>query len=248
MQLFITEYKKKEKTIVITDADLLSQLRKVLRASIGDSIRIQSPENETKKTRYEVRIDRWDNKQVEWTIVSEQTQAWTHEKKSMIIAMPNKRDKIELIVQKLTECSLDQIIFWPSARSVLKEWNPKKEERLQKIIKEAVEQSRGWTVPKLIFTTNPKTLVGDSPLVIFDKECHPEWTEGYKWSLDSSLRSEWQKYVYGLIWPEGGLTPRDYQTFEWTNSSIYGLGETVLRTETAAIIGGRLLKNDSTYW
>jgi len=83
--------------------------------------------------------------------------------------MPNKRDKIELIVQKLTECGLDQIIFWPSERSVLRERNSKKEERLNKIIKEAVEQSRGRTVPELIFTTNPKALVGDTPLVIFDK-------------------------------------------------------------------------------
>lgn len=83
--------------------------------------------------------------------------------------MPNKRDKIELIVQKLTECGLDQMIFWPSERSVLKEWNPKKEERLQKIIKEAVEQSRGRIVPELIFTTNPKELIGTNPLVVFDK-------------------------------------------------------------------------------
>jgi len=40
MQLFVTEYKKKDATIVITDSDLLSQLKKVLRASIGDIIRI----------------------------------------------------------------------------------------------------------------------------------------------------------------------------------------------------------------
>lgn len=88
----------------------------------------------------------------------------------MIIAMPNKRDKVELIVQKLTECGLDQIIFWPSERSVLRERNTKKEERLQKISKEAVEQSRGRTVPKLIFTTTPKTLIGKNPLLIFDKQ------------------------------------------------------------------------------
>jgi 16S rRNA U1498 N3-methylase RsmE len=47
-----------------------------------------------------------------------------------------------------------------------------------------------------------------------------------------------------LIWPEGGLTFRDYQTFEWTKYDIYGLGETVLRTETASIIWWRLLKNN----
>ena len=88
----------------------------------------------------------------------------------MIIAMPNKRDKVELIVQKLTECGLDQILFRPSERSVIKERNEKKEERLHKIIKEAVEQSRGWVMPELIFTTNPKELIGTNPLVIFDKQ------------------------------------------------------------------------------
>lgn len=60
----------------------------------------------------------------------------------MLVAMPNKRDKVELIVQKLTECGLDQIIFWPAERSIIKEWNSKKEERLRKIMKEALEQSR----------------------------------------------------------------------------------------------------------
>ena len=231
MQLFVTEYKKKEKTIVITDSDLLLQLRKVLRASIGDSIRIQSPENESKKIRYEVRIDGRDNKMVEWTIVSEQIQNTANEKRSMIIAMPNKWDKIELIVQKLTECSLDQIIFWPSERSVIREWNPKKEERLQKIIKEAVEQSRGRTTPELLFTTKPKETIGTHPLVIFDKQTS-------EWKIQKS------DHIYGLIWPEGGLTLRDYQTFEWTKYDIYGLGETVLRTETASILWWRLLKNN----
>lgn len=142
MQLFITEYRKKDKTVVIADSDLLSQLRKVLRASIGDIIRIQSPENDATKARYEVRVDVRDNKMLEGTIISEQIHEIGTEKRSMIIAMPNKRDKIELIIQKLTECGLDQIIFRPSERSVITERNPKKEERLRKIIKEAVEQSR----------------------------------------------------------------------------------------------------------
>ena len=168
---------------------------------------------------------------VEWTIVSEQTHENTNEQTSMIVAMPNKRDKVELIIQKLTECGLNQIIFWPSERSIIREWNPKKEERLQKIIKEAVEQSRGRSMPELLFTTSPKVLVGINPLVIFDKQ-----TE--------ASHKEKSDHIYGLIWPEGGLTIRDYQTFEWTKYDVYGLGDTVLRTETAAIIWGRILKNN----
>lgn len=218
-------------TIVISDIDLLSQLRKVLRMKIGDIIWIQSRQNENKKTRYELRVDVWDNKILEWTIVSEQTQDISQEKRSMIIAMPNKRDKIELIIQKLTECGLDQIIFWPSERSVIKEWNQKKEERLHKIIKEAVEQSRGWTMPELLFTTSPKELVGTHPLVVFDKQT-------------GTSHIKISDHIYGLIGPEGWLTYRDYQCFEGTKYNIYGLGETVLRTETASIIWWRILKNN----
>jgi 16S rRNA U1498 N3-methylase RsmE len=74
-------------------------------------------------------------------------------------------------------------------------------------------------------------LVGTNPLIIFDKQ------------TEASHKKK-SDYIYGLIWPEGGLTARDYQTFEWTKYDIYGLGETVLRTETAAIIWGRVLKNN----
>lgn len=231
MQLFVTEYQKKDTTLVVANVDLLAQLRKVLRASIGDIIRIQSPVNEPKKIRYELRIEVRDNQILEGTIISEQVYELPREKRSMIIAMPNKRDKAEMIAQKLTECGIDQIIFRPSERSIITERNPKKEERLQKIIKEAVEQSRWRTMPELIFTTDPKTIIKDHPLVIFDKQTGTN-------KINAS------DHIYGLIWPEGGLTYRDYQGLEWTKYDIYGLGETVLRTETAAIIWGRLLKNN----
>jgi RsmE family RNA methyltransferase len=110
----------------------------------------------------------------------------SNEQRNMIVAMPNKWDKVELIIQKLTECSLDQIVFWPSERSIIRERNPKKEERLQKIIKEAVEQSRGRTVPELLFTTNPKALVGTNPLIIFNKQ------------TEASHKKK-SDYIYGLI-------------------------------------------------
>jgi 16S rRNA (uracil1498-N3)-methyltransferase len=56
--------------------------------------------------------------------------------------MPNKWDKAEIIVQKLTEIGINHIVFWPSERSVIKETNKNKIERLEKISKEALEQSR----------------------------------------------------------------------------------------------------------
>ena len=87
----------------------------------------------------------------------------------MIVAMPNKWDKAELIVQKMSEIGIDKIIFWPSERSIIKERNSKKEERLQKIIKEAVEQSRGRKIPELQFTTNIKEHLENVEVIVFDK-------------------------------------------------------------------------------
>ena len=61
---------------------------------------------------------------------------------TMCVALPNKMDKAELIVQKLSEIGIRRIVFRPAARSVLRELAPKKLERLDLIAREAVEQSR----------------------------------------------------------------------------------------------------------
>ena len=169
MQLFVTEYTKKNDILIINDVELLSQVRKVLRAKIGDVIRIQNPMNEEKKTRYELRIERWNDTHMEGKILSEQIHESTPETTIMIVAMPNKWDKAEVIVQKLSEIGISEIIFWPSERSVLKERNGKKEERLQKIIKEAVEQSRGRKQPKLVFCNDVTKYIQDAEVIIFDK-------------------------------------------------------------------------------
>jgi RsmE family RNA methyltransferase len=49
---------------------------------------------------------------------------------------------------------MDEIIFRPSERSVIRQWNTNKAERLTKIAREAVEQSRGRVMPKIEFATD----------------------------------------------------------------------------------------------
>ncbi len=160
--------------------------------------------------------------------------------------MPNKWDKAELIVQKLSEIGISEIIFWPSERSVLKEWNSKKEERLQKIIKEAVEQSRGRKLPKLVFTTHIHEHIKNTDLIIFDKIGTRNEDQGTREKL--ILVPSPKSHITGVVGPEGGLTPRDYQVFEAYQPRVVGLGYTVLRMETAAIVGGWILRNNFECW
>jgi 16S rRNA (uracil1498-N3)-methyltransferase len=186
-------YKKKVNTVTIESAEILSQVRKVIRANIGDILRIQDPINEAEKTRYEVRIDNWNDKELQGTILSETHHHVNPGNVTMIIAMPNKRDKAELIVQKLSEIGIDEIIFRPTERSVIKEWSEKKEERLQKISKEAVEQSRGWKIPEISFATDIQEYINNKDIIIFDKKEQESSPENIEKSEKNSI---------GIVGPE----------------------------------------------
>ena len=87
----------------------------------------------------------------------------------MYVAFPNKRDKAELIVQKLAELGVSRVVFWVAERSVLRKGNDNKTVRMQKIIREAVEQSWGWHIPELSFMTD-KDFLMEEKVIIFDKQ------------------------------------------------------------------------------
>lgn len=244
MQLFVTDYQKSWSTITISNPDILSQVRKVLRAKIGDIIWIQDSKNEAEKNRYEISIQHRDDKDIQWKILSEQIHELTPEQTTMIVAMPNKWDKAELIVQKLSEIGISKIIFWPSERSVIKERNSKKEERMQKIIKEAVEQSRWRNIPTVTFSSQIDEYIKNTTLIVFDKAGTRYEELGTR---QTNLVPSPKSHITGIVGPEGGLTAKDYQQFEASKPQIVDLWTTVLRMETAAIIGGRLLKNNDKW-
>lgn len=226
MQLFITDFLVKDKKIVVENSDILNQIRKVLRLQIGDIVDVQND-----KIRYEIEITARDDKSFTGTILKEIPKTEKSEHKGMFVAMPNKWDKIELITQKLTEIWIDEIIFFPSERSIIKQWNEKKEQRLMKIVREAVEQSWGWGLPTVKFVPNIQKELEGKNIVVFDK------TDREIWKIDT-------KNLFWLVGPEGWLTERDYEKL-WENYSIHTLGETILRTETAAIVGGWIIKNET---
>ena len=97
----------------------------------------------------------------------------------MAIAFPNKQEKLELIVQKLTEIGISHLYLWPAERSQLNELKENKMQRLQKIMKEAMEQSRGWKIPQISIIQDLKSLQKEWNFVVFDlpKESDQEASE-----------------------------------------------------------------------
>ena len=147
--------------------------------------------------------------------------------------MPNKREKGELIVQKLTEIWVHNIYFWVSEHSIIRQWNDKKAERLNKISHEAVEQSRWIQLPEIRFLDEKELInfVNWKDVIIANMD----------WLPFSQLTKNLSNNICGVIWPEGGFSDKDLSLFK--NANIVDLWTNVLRMETASIVLARLLKN-----
>jgi RsmE family RNA methyltransferase len=237
MQLFITDFKQNWNDIIIANPEILEQTRKVLRMKIWDKFFVQH-----KNTRHEMEIINRDKNTITGKILNtEQSNTFRRSLIWMAIAIPNKRAKAELIVQKLAEIWINNIYFRPSERSVLKEWNDRKLERLEKISQEAVEQSRWREIPKIELIKDISIIIQNKKVIIFDKvDVNAENSSPTGKLFCKTSWGLWN--VLWIIGPEGWLTAKDYEKFG-NNSEIISLWDTILRIETASIVWAWRIKN-----
>ena len=213
--------------------ELISQLRKVLRVQKWDTIYIQYSRND-KTTRLELSILNWTDQKLDAEITLSEDLQLNKNNVCMLIAMPNKREKAELIVQKLTEIWVSNIYFRVSEHSIIRQRNEKKAERLSKISKEAIEQSWGIQLPKIWFLNSDDELI---KLINWKKIIIAnQWWLNY-WKTLKNKETD----VCWIIWPEWWFSEKDLKTFN--NADIVDLWTNVLRMETASIILAWLLKN-----
>ena len=224
---------KWNKIEIFSVPELLSQLRKVLRIKKWDKICVQFS-NDKWTTRYELSIQDWTDKDLAGEIISSQTFSFSKKNISLLIAMPNKREKAELITQKLTEIWVENIYFWVSEHSIIRQRNDKKAERLNKISHEAVEQSRWIQLPEIKFLESEielKDFLSWKNVIIANMNWIPYWELAKCESND----------LCGIIWPEWWFSEKDLKFFD--DAKVIDLWENVLRMETASIVLWWLLKN-----
>jgi 16S rRNA (uracil1498-N3)-methyltransferase len=139
-----------------------------------------------------------------------------------------KKDNFELIVQKLTEIGVREITPIYSQRSKKQDI---KIERLQKISDEALEQSGGSDRIKI------------NKLLTL-KECLDQYQNitQYYFDIDgeNTIKNNQQNFTF-YIGPEGGWSDGDKELFKEYKLQNIKLTDTVLRSETAAIIGAHTL-------
>ncbi len=148
------------------------------------------------------------------------------------IALP-KGDKPEFVVQKLTELGVDEILFFHGDRSVA-HWNEEKVrrniERLRAVAVEALQQSRGAFMPTVGWIPDLAAHIGGvdtATAVPGAQRVFRTDVTGVSLALGASQLL--------LVGPEGGWSPRETELGE-----AVGLGDLILRAETAAVVGAAL--------
>ncbi|MBI9008813.1 MAG: 16S rRNA (uracil(1498)-N(3))-methyltransferase [Tenericutes bacterium] len=142
-----------------------------------------------------------------------------------------KREKFELVLQKASELGVKEIIPLETKHSIIKIDNfDKKKLRYETIVKEAAEQSERNTVPKISEISDIKSLPFEDYDFVLTAYARNEQVS----LLEELKQIPSNKSVLLLIGPEGGFDPLEIEFLE-SKSKLISLGNTILRSETAAI-------------
>lgn len=224
MQLFFTpEINENSKTFSF-NKDESRHIVKVLRKTKGDLLNITNG----KGWLFEAEILQPDQKQCIVSIISKTKQDPRSYQVHLAVAPTKMNDRFEWFLEKATEIGIDKItplLCEHSERRVIKK------ERYEKVVQAATKQSLHYYMPEL------HDLVSFDDFIKSDFQgekyiAHCEETE--KRSLKTELKPDTNVCI--LIGPEGDFSSREIEEALKHGFKPITLGDTRLRTETAAIV------------
>jgi len=251
---FIDNFDLSKKELKI-NGEIAHQIIKILKLKIGEKIELSNGKGKCALTTIsrttldivEVEIEKtWEDKdQIKNNVT--------------LFCAILKKENFEFVVQKTTECGISKIVPIISDRTIKTGLNL---ERLQKIAKEASEQSGRSNVPEIIepitFDKSLELVKNNINLLFhadgelpFEIHCAGWRAEHSKFSAenyvciskDNSLSANKNNQINIFIGPEGGWTEKEIEKIKNLNFKIATLGPLILRGETAAIISTYLAVN-----
>ena len=216
--------------VKITNPEIVDQVIKVFRLKIGDSLILA----DGKKNEAVCHIEKIDKKYME--VFMDKKYKNKNEPKNLVILYCSvlKKENFEWVAQKATEVGVSEIVPIISARTIKLNLNPG---RLQKIIREAAEQSGRGLAPLLrdpiSFSKALEKSKENGLNLFFDKTSQLLNLKTFKLKTKNS---------YGVfIGPEGGWTEEEKTAAQDSGCQIVNLGSLTLRAETAAVVASFLV-------
>lgn len=224
MQHFILPHPLEADKVRIFDRLTLQQMTKVLRFRKGDKCVLM----DGKGTKAKATIEELHSKVAVLHVTDRMVAEPPTRRLRLYCALSKKPATFEFILQKATELRATDLIPLITKRCQVQFL--KKQERLQLIIKEATEQCENPFMPVLHEPVELESLLENLP--------SGKLLAGDPWTFDAQLKNislKPDEDINLIIGPEGGLTPEELEAIRKAGGTLFQLGESVLRMETAAL-------------
>ncbi|MHC5202251.1 16S rRNA (uracil(1498)-N(3))-methyltransferase [Myroides sp. LJL119] len=226
MQLFYSPHIEKQQDTFTFDKEESKHIVRVLRKDQGDTLFVTNG----KGTLFTTKITLASDKKCVTQITGFKDQPNKEFSIHIAVAPTKMNERYEWFLEKATEIGVDQItpiICDHSERKVIKE------ERFEKIIQSAMKQSLQYNLPKLNPSISLKDFLNQNHQgELFIAHCA---NDKDKVLLKNTINTK-KNYLL-LIGPEGDFSTKEIELALDKGYQPVSLGNTRLRTETAAIVG-----------
>ena len=226
-----------ENNTCIIEGEDVKHISKVLRGKIGEEIEVCDKDN----NEYICEITDISKDLVELNILNKvDIKREANVRVKLYQGLP-KGPKMEMILQKLTEVGVDEIILVQTKRSVVKvddKKEDKKIERWERIIYEAAKQSKRGIIPKLRGVLSFKEALED--MKNNDMNICPYENERTV-SIKKAIQNSDINNIGIFVGPEGGITEEEIESVQNIGSHVVSLGPRILRTETASVVASSIV-------
>lgn len=216
------------KAIILTDKNVIGQIKKVLRLRVGDKVIFLNGRGEE----FVSVIEEVTNSEIKAYIEESEVNKNEPNLKITLCQALCKKDKFEWVLQKGTEVGVSEFVPVLADRSEKTGLNL---ERAEKILREAAEQSERGIIPKLYdmrsFSEALRQAQGEK--IILDKSGEPI----------KKITNKLTDQLTIFVGPEGGWTETEIDLAKSAGAKIVSTGSTVLRTETAGMVAAAILLN-----
>lgn len=226
-----------ENNTCIIEGEDVKHISKVLRCRVGEELEISDNDN----NEYICEITSIDKSEVQLNIIDKVDIKRESDLKIKVYQGLPKGPKMEMILQKLTEVGVDEIILVQTKRTVVKvedKKEDKKIERWERIIYEAAKQSKRGKIPKLRGILSFKEALSDMDKN--DLNIAPYENERTK-SIKQAIKGQDINNIGIFVGPEGGFEDTEIKDIEDIGGQSVSLGPRILRTETASLVASSIV-------